>query len=236
MIVTFEGKSEVITPLTGYASVRLCSITRELVRDEPIELANGTPESPTSPYLWNIVFDIPIPGWLPVTSTYGGIDFEETGTQYALYATATYLHLEDNRSSFSLSRLFSSFGFRSHSTNALKCPVVLQRVVEPPAALSNEFPLTMFVIETQPESDDSQSDSPYLAGPSDVFAGVQVIASSPTAISMNETSLPFALRLRASDLKDCDRERLRVTSFSVNIEQFEVYRSAVFVSHSIKEF
>jgi len=215
--------------MTGYAPVRLCCIARELVRGEPIELSDEALEDPATPCSWNIVFDIPIPGWLPVTSTYGDIDFEETGTRYALYATATYLYPEDKSSSFSLSRLFS-FGLRSHSINAPKCSVVLQRVVEPPAALSNEFPLTMFVVETQPESDDTQQCFPSSAGTPEVFARVQVIASVPAAISVNETSLPFTLRLRVKDLTGCERERLRVTGFSVNIEQFELYRSAVAVS------
>lgn len=215
--------------MTGYAPVRLCSITHELVRGEPIELSDEVLEDPATPCSWNIVFDMPIPGWLPVTSTYGDIDFEETGTRYALYATATYLYSEDNCSTFSLSRLFS-FGLRSYSTNAPKCPVVLQRVVEPPAALSNEFPLTIFVVETQPESGDAQQDFQSSAGPPEVFAGVQVIASVPAAIPINETSLPFVLRLRVKDLMGCERERLRVTGFSVDIEQFEVYRSAVAVS------
>lgn len=37
--LTFEGQSEVFTPCTGYSSLRLCSLARELA-PKPTELSN----------------------------------------------------------------------------------------------------------------------------------------------------------------------------------------------------
>ena len=44
--LTFEGQSEVFTPSTGYSSLRLCSVTRELAPSEPIELSNENSSEP----------------------------------------------------------------------------------------------------------------------------------------------------------------------------------------------
>jgi hypothetical protein len=47
--LTFEGQSEIFTPSTGYSSVRLCSITRELAPSTPIELSNEGHEEDVDP-------------------------------------------------------------------------------------------------------------------------------------------------------------------------------------------
>ena len=39
--LTFEGQTEIFTTSTGYSAVRLCTVTRELVPGEPIELSNA---------------------------------------------------------------------------------------------------------------------------------------------------------------------------------------------------
>ena len=38
--LTFEGQSEINTPETGYAAVRLCSVSRDIAPSEPMELTN----------------------------------------------------------------------------------------------------------------------------------------------------------------------------------------------------
>ncbi|KAI6109702.1 hypothetical protein F5141DRAFT_1277001 [Pisolithus sp. B1] len=223
LVITFEGQSEVITPVTGYAPVRLCSISQELVRGDPIELSNEGLEYSTSTCSWNAVFDIRVPGWLPVTSTYGDADFEETGTRYALCATATYVHLEDDPSSFSWLNFCAPLCSRSRTVDAPRCPVTLRRVIEPPTGPSGSFPLAMYVVDTQKELDDTR-EGPSTT-PFDVLGKIEVVACTPTAVSMGETSLPFTLRLRAKDLTHSERECLRLTEFSVDIKQVEVYRN-----------
>ncbi|KAG6334769.1 hypothetical protein ID866_4321 [Astraeus odoratus] len=60
---------------------------------------------------------------------------------------------------------------------------------------------------------------------------MEVVASIPAAISMDDTSVPLSLRLRGKDMTDDERESLRVTGFSVDIEQVEVYRNATNEDH-----
>lgn len=38
--LTFEGQSEINTPETGYAAIRLCSVSRDIAPSEPMELTN----------------------------------------------------------------------------------------------------------------------------------------------------------------------------------------------------
>lgn len=223
LIITFEGQSEVITPVTGYAPVRLCSVSQDLVHGDPIELSNEGLEYSDIPCSWNVVFDIRVPGWLPLTSTYGDVDFEEAGTRYALYATATYAYLEDDASSFSWLNFCAPLCPRFRTVDAPKCPVTLRRTIEPPAGPSGSFPLAMYIVDTQKELNDTREGSPTAS--LDVLGKIEVVACVPTAVSVDETSLPFTLRLRAKDLTESERERLRLTEFSVDINQVEVYRN-----------
>jgi len=47
--LTFEGQSEIFNSSTGYSSLRLCSITRELAPSDPIELSNEGHEEDADP-------------------------------------------------------------------------------------------------------------------------------------------------------------------------------------------
>lgn len=223
LIVTFEGHSEMITPETGYASVCLCSITRELVREKPIELSDREEGSLTTPHSWKIVFDIPVSGWLPVTSDYGDIGFEGTGTRYALYSTATYTHLMAGNCSFSLSNLFSPL-FCSRKSDAPRYPVTLRRVMEPDLGLQSSPPLSTYVVEAQVVSEDvrrGRGCHPRYGG---ILDKVRIVARVPTAVSMTATSISLGLCLRAKGLLGSERERIRVMEFTVDVEQVEVYR------------
>lgn len=60
--------------------------------------------------------------------------------------------------------------------------------------------------------------------PGDVLEKIQVVASIPSATAMDETSIPFILRVRGKDLDNSERNQLRITEFSVDVEQVEVYR------------
>lgn len=54
--LTFEGQSEVITPKIGYAAVRMCSITRELAPEDPVELNNEGHEDDDEPCTRSLPF------------------------------------------------------------------------------------------------------------------------------------------------------------------------------------
>ncbi|KAF9227804.1 hypothetical protein BS17DRAFT_774347 [Gyrodon lividus] len=223
--ITFEGQSETLTPRTGYAPVRLCSITRELLRGEPVDLSNEGHEDSDKPCSWNVVFDIPVPGWLPTTSVYGDVSFAAAGTRYALYATATFTYLDDsNSSSFSFTNLCAPFRSRVRTADACRCPITLRRLVEPPTGSSSgTFPMSLYTVDAQWEPENEGSSQSSI--PPDVLNKIHVVASIPNAVAMNETSLPFVLRLRGKNLDNSERERLRVTEFSVDVEQVEVYRN-----------
>ncbi|KAG2157487.1 hypothetical protein DEU56DRAFT_22471 [Suillus clintonianus] len=227
LTVTFEGQSEVITPDIGYAPLRLCSITRELVNGEPVDLSNEGHEDSDKPCSWNVTFDIPVPGWLPTTSTYGDHGAVEAGTRYALYATATFIYPEDGSSSI-FSSFCSPFGCRTHTINAPMCPVTLARFAEVPSAPSSSsstsvFPMSLFIVDAQSGQDGTETNAKTI--PPEILKKIQVVASIPNAITMDETSVPLILRLQGSELDCSQRERLRITDFTVDVEQIETYRS-----------
>lgn len=229
LTVTFEGQSEMITPDIGYAPLRLCSITRELVNGEPVDLSNEGHEDSNKPCSWNVIFDIPVPGWLPTTSAYGDRNVVEAGTRYALYATATFIYLEDGSSSI-FSSFCSPFGCRTHTINAPRCPVTLVRFAEVPSAPSSSssisvFPMALFIVDAQLGKDDTET-----AIPPEVLKKIQVVASIPTAVTLDETSVPLILRLQGNELDTSQRERLRITDFTVDVEQTETYRCVALLS------
>ena len=49
LLVTFEGQTELVTEDTGYSALRLCSISKELVDGEPIEMNNEGDEDESKP-------------------------------------------------------------------------------------------------------------------------------------------------------------------------------------------
>lgn len=226
LTVTFEGQSEIITPDIGYAPLRLCSITRELVNGEPVELSNEGHEDSNKPCSWNVIFDIPIPGWLPTTSTYGDHCAVEAGTRYALYATATFIYLEDGSSSI-FSSFCSPFGYRTHTINAPRCPITLARFVGVPSSPSSSsisvFPMALFIVDAQSGQDDTETGTTGI--PPEILKKIQVVASIPDAVTLDETSIPLILRLQGNELDGFERERLRIIDFTVDVEQIETYRS-----------
>lgn len=226
LAITFEGQSEVLTQDIGYAALRLCSITRELVNGEPVELSNEGHEDSRKPCSWDVIFDIPVSGWLPTTSMYGDQDAAEAGTRYALYATATFIYLEDGDSSV-FSCFCSSFRHRTRTIHASRRPITLTRFVEAPSLSTSPpsisvFPTVSFVVDAQPAQDNTETEEKAI--PAEILKKIQVIASIPNAVTMDETSVPFTLRLRGSELDDSQRERLRMTDFIIDMEQIETYR------------
>ncbi|KAF9246418.1 hypothetical protein BU15DRAFT_58476 [Melanogaster broomeanus] len=224
LTISFEGQSETITPETGYAPVRLCSITRELLRGEPVDLSNEGHEDCDKPSSWDVVFDIPVPGWLPTTSVYGDSSFDAAGTRYALYATATFTYVDDGSSSF-FTNICAPFRSRVRSVDARRFTITLRRFVESSTGSSSSaFPMSLYIVDAQREPDTEGSTQSSI--PPDVLKKVHVVASIPDAVAMNETSLPLVLRLKGKDLDNSERKRLRVTEFSVDVEQMEVNTSS----------
>lgn len=225
--VTFEGQSEVISPEFGYAPLRLCSVTRELAPIESIELNNEGHEDSDKPCTWNVIFDLPIPGWLPATAVYGDAMYEEAaGTRYSLFATANFDNLDDSSDkTWSLATLCSVFRPRTKVVHAQKRNVTLRRLVVPPSippSPDSLFPMINFAIRTKSEFANAARDSSFI--PLDVLSSIQVLASVPDHIGVDDASVPFAIRLRTSNLPEAECKRLRIKDFSVNMTQTEKYR------------
>ncbi|KZP21216.1 hypothetical protein FIBSPDRAFT_741119 [Athelia psychrophila] len=222
LTITFEGQSEVVTREIGYAPLRLCSMTRELAPNEPLELSNEGHEHSDKPCAWNVVFNLPVPGWLPTTSTYGDWSEEGTGTSYALYATAKFASLDDESDrSWSFQTLCSLFRPKSKVVYAEHCPITLSRFMNPPSIPASEslFPMANFALRPELEC---LPEEPKI--PADIISKIQALMSIPEHIPADATSMPFTIRLRTSDLSEEDTKRLRLSAFSVDVQQQERYR------------
>ena len=75
--------------------------------------------------------------------------------------------------------------------------------------------------EVEPR-DESESDHPQI--PLDVLGKIRIFASVPENVSADDASLPLTLRFRPDGLSPAECERLRISEFSVDVEQCERYR------------
>ncbi|KAK0463895.1 uncharacterized protein EV420DRAFT_1113295 [Desarmillaria tabescens] len=215
--LTFEGQSEIVAPDIGYTGVRLCSITRQLAPSESLELSNEGQEESHAPCRWNVVFNIPIPGWLPASSQYGT---EDMGTTYALYATAKFLDL-DNTSPWSLSALCAPFRSREREVHAEKI-VPLRRFVDSQFLDSTEVPRTTFLVNSKRTPPKNNEDRPRI--PQEIVSKLQILASIPEYVDVNEDAVDLTLRMRAHGLEEEQCKKLQLSAFAVNVLQREKYR------------
>ncbi|KAG2020052.1 hypothetical protein CC2G_005437 [Coprinopsis cinerea AmutBmut pab1-1] len=212
--ITFEGQSEIYTPNTGYSSVRLCSITRELAPEEPVELSNEGHEDDELPCKWDVVFNLATPGWLPA-STYMGI--EDIGIRYGLYATAKFINLETEQpTTFSLASLCTPFRSRIRSAESSR-PITVRRFVLPPHIEQPEPTFINYLVKSRTASRDDAK-----AGiPAEILSKIQVLASVPETVSTEETIMPVTIRLRTKDLESVECKRLQVTEIGIDMIQQE---------------
>ncbi|KAF8965324.1 hypothetical protein BDZ97DRAFT_1918456 [Flammula alnicola] len=219
--LTFEGQSEIFTPSTGYSSLRLCSITRQLAPSTPIELSNEGHEDANEPCVWNVIFNIPIPGWLPPTTILG---MEEIGTRYALYATAKFTNIEEEEgsSSWSFASLCAPFRSRVRSSEAQRSITISRFISAPTAEITEPATLNYLVNSTSTSSSKDGQDKERI--PQDVLSKIQVLASVPAYIDVNDSLLPLTLRLRTKDLGEEECKKLQVTEVTIDIIQQEKCR------------
>jgi hypothetical protein len=191
-----------------------------------MELTNEGHEDSDNPCVWNVMFNLVVPGWLPATSVFGDEFEEDAGTRYALFATAKFVALDDHGDKeWSLSTLCSIFRARTRTVQAEKCPITLRRFMNaPPVPFSPKslFPMSNYAICAKPEHADVTRDSSFI--PLDILSNIKVVASAPDYTSVDETSVPFVIRLRTADLEEAACKRLRVISFCIDVVQTEKYR------------
>lgn len=214
-------------PAIGYASIRLCSLNRELAPNEPLELSNEGHEDSDKPCTWNIVFNLAVPGWLPATSTMSVSGEDEARTRYSLFATALFMNVDDTSDkTWSVSTLCSIFRPKTRVIRAPKCPITLHRYINvpPDSSCGSSFPVTNYAISAKAEYANATRDSSFI--PLHVLSQIHLVISVPDSISVENSSFPFAIRLRTPDLDESERKRLRVVSFTLDIDQVEKYRYA----------
>ncbi|KAJ6597119.1 hypothetical protein DFH09DRAFT_112536 [Mycena vulgaris] len=213
VLLTFDGQTEVITRTLGYSPLRLCTVTRLIEVNN--ELNNEGHEESDEPCCWNVVFDLPIPGWLPASHDFA-IGDQGASTQYFLHALVKFVVVEDNSAtSWSFTTLCAPFRSRARSLETYKT-ITLRRFVEPPT--DEPTPPTSINYLLSPPTTPSNKILPI---PSDILSKIQVLASVAKHTDVCEDHLPFTLRLRTKDLEDADCKRLKVTSFAVDVMQEE---------------
>ncbi|KAJ7063453.1 hypothetical protein C8F01DRAFT_78070 [Mycena amicta] len=213
--LTFDGQSEVICNALGYSPLRLCSITRELVTAGPLELTNQGQENDDEPAQWHVVFDMPIPGWLPASHDFAPGDLG-AATQYLLHAVVKFVVL-DETSAWSLTTLYSPFRSRARSIEVCKT-INLRRFAEAPTDEPVTQPALINYLLTPPAQPKQNTD---LSIPAHVLSQIQVLASVPKHIDVCESCIAFTLRLRTKDLEEDECKRLQVTKFTIDVVQEE---------------
>jgi hypothetical protein len=168
--------------------------------------------------LWNVVFDLHVPGWLPSTAAFG----EGGGIRYTLHAEARFTKVDDsiNGGSSFLSNLCSAFRSKTRIAHAPMCDIVINRFTCPAAAPlspTSPFPISSYAVELQPSSNSR-------AIPSEVLESISAFAFIPDCISIDDDSVPLSLRLCTNwrNKEQCDQ--LRITDVSIEIEQLEHYQ------------
>ncbi|KAJ2933801.1 hypothetical protein H1R20_g3299, partial [Candolleomyces eurysporus] len=215
--LTFEGQSEIYTHDTDYSALRLCAITRELAPSHPMEFTNEGHEEDSDPCQWDIVFNLPIPGWLPSSATLG---MEDIGIRYGLYATAKFINLdsEQSASSWSFATFCTPFRSRIRSIDSRK-QITVRRYVLPPHVNRPTTGVVNYLVNSHSPSEKTDGSKKRI--PADVLSKIQVLASVPEDVDVEAKSVPITVRLRTKDLAVAECNRLQVTEVGINIVQQE---------------
>ncbi|KAH9079591.1 hypothetical protein EDB83DRAFT_2514090 [Lactarius deliciosus] len=197
LAITFEGQAELVTPEAGYFPARLCTVFKELVPKMPVELSNEGHEDRDMPSTWHIMFDLPIPGWLPPSDPYGDCRQGFSGTQYTLYATLNYANLEETYGSSWLSSIMS-----------------LNRFALPPPSAIGSYPPNFYSITLKGGAwHPDRNMHPILP---DVISKIELLASVPEHISVDGDNFLFNLSMRAPSLPESEAAKLRLAHVSLN--------------------
>lgn len=224
LVITFEGQAELITSEAGYFAVRLCSVSKELIPKTSLELSNEGHEDGDMPCTWHVMFDLPIPGWLPASNPYGDCRQGFSGTQYALYATLNYTNLEETYGPSWFSSICTPFNSKTKVVHAEASRVSLNRFALPPPSTSALYPLIFYSIPSKGGA--PHPDANLHPIPADIVSKIELLASVPEHISVDGDKFTFSLYTRASSLPPSEAAKLRVTHVSLEPQQIEKYSAS----------
>jgi hypothetical protein len=223
LVITFEGQAELVaTEVGGYFAARLCSISRELVSKSTVELSNEGGEDGDQPSTWHVMFNLPIPGWLPASDLYGDCRQGASGTQYNLYATMKYANAAEDahHGPIWLSALCSPFSSRNKVAHARPCPVTLNRFALPPSAAS--YRPSFYTVRASGKEVRTENQRPPI--PEDIISKIEMLVSVPECVSVDGDRFPFSLSVRTPSLSDDQASKLRVSHLSLHLLQIDQYR------------
>jgi hypothetical protein len=165
---------------------------------------------------WDVLFNLPIPGWLPASTTMG---MDEIGISYGLYATAKFINLdiEHGPSPWSFATFCTPFRSRVRSTYASKA-ISLRRYVLPPHVDQSTSSIN-YLVNSHLSAEKPDSSKKRI--PTEVLSKIQVLASIPEFVDVKGSSIPITVRLRTKGLESNECKRLQVTEIGINIIQQE---------------
>jgi hypothetical protein len=169
---------------------------------------------------WNIVFNLPIPGWLPGSSAHGEGDF---GVKYTLAATARFMSLDADNSISSWSP-FSALcaPFRPRFRSAETCKTIkLRRFINPPKAEAVEVPKINYLVNSSLSGTRRMTRVEY---PAEVLGSIQVLVSVPEYVDLKGKEVPLSIRLRTKNLCEEECNKVQLTATSLDITQHEEFR------------
>jgi hypothetical protein len=216
-----------VTPDTGYTPYRICSVTKELAPQNPLfDLNNESLENSGKPCVWNVVFDLAIPGWLP-SSNFEDSENAPIAIRYALHATATFVNPEQTTPTsyfacfvgpMARSIFPSLFPSPRTTERAKRCDIEIVRVMTPTDA---PIPFVAYTVDSDLTGED-------VAGriPSDILSKIAITASVPECVDMEGNSFELRLRMRTCGLEPLHCQRLRLNNFTIDVHQHEKYRFA----------
>jgi hypothetical protein len=198
--------------------MRLCTISKELVSKTTIELSNEGHEGDgggEGPSVWHIMFDLPIPGWLPASDLYGDCRQGFSGTQYNLFASARFSNVDSHGGPSWVSALCPPFFPRNNVLHADRRRIMLNRFALP-AQRPAYYSVSLTAGGLSPE------DNPHPV-PADIISKIELLASVPDRISLDQEKFPFSLSIRTSSLSESEAAKLHVTQFSLELQQNDQY-------------
>ena len=222
LVITFEGQAELVTPEAGYFASRLCSVSKELVPKTSVELSNEGHEDRDTPCTWHVMFDLPIPGWLPASDSYGDCRQGFSGTQYTLYAALNYTNLEETYGPGPswFSSICTPFSSKTKVVHAEAFRVSLNRFALPPPSAS--YPPIFYSITSKGGAQHPNANLHPIF--TDIVSKIELLASVPEHIGVDGDKFLFALCIRAPSLSQSEAAKLRVTGVSLEPQQIEHYR------------
>ena len=168
------------------------------------------------------MFDLPIPGWLPASDSYGDCRQGFSGTQYTLYATLNYTNLEETYGPSWFSSICAPFSSKTKVVHAEAFKVLVNRFALPPPPTSALYPPNFYSIASEGGAPHPDANlHPVLT---DIVSKIELLASVPEHISVDEDKFLFTLCVRAPSLPESEASKLRVTQVSLEPQQVEHYR------------